>query len=155
MKLGQKYKNIFVGFLVQTKTLKFAFEINWPLGISRRGQWDELTLNWTKNVNILASQLENVCVKKYYVASVYPKVSRQLFLNTDIVKFSMQMTYKFKHLRTKTPASNSCMVISRLLRMECWKIAPKSISKQAYSQAKPSLKIGTANAICWNSLGLF
>ena len=95
-----------------------------------------------------------VC-KKYYVASVYPKVSRQLFLNTDIVKFSMQMTYKFKHLRTKTPASNSCMVISRLLRMECWKIAPKSISKQAYSQAKTSLKSGTANAICWNSLGLF
>ena len=26
-----KYKNIFVGFLVQMKTLKFAFEINWPL----------------------------------------------------------------------------------------------------------------------------
>ena len=31
LKLGQKYKNIFVGFLVQMKTLKFAFEINWPL----------------------------------------------------------------------------------------------------------------------------
>jgi hypothetical protein len=28
LKLGQKYKNIFVGFLVQMKTLKFAFEIN-------------------------------------------------------------------------------------------------------------------------------
>ena len=32
MKLGQKYKNIFVGFLVQMKTFKFAFEINRPLG---------------------------------------------------------------------------------------------------------------------------
>jgi hypothetical protein len=31
LKLGQKYKNIFVGFLVRMKTLKFAFEINWPL----------------------------------------------------------------------------------------------------------------------------
>ena len=31
--LGQKYKNIFVRFLVQMKTLKFAFEINWPLVI--------------------------------------------------------------------------------------------------------------------------
>ena len=31
LKLGQKYKNIFVGFLVQMKALKFAFEINWPL----------------------------------------------------------------------------------------------------------------------------
>ena len=31
LKLEQKYKNIFVGFLVQMKTLKFAFEINWPL----------------------------------------------------------------------------------------------------------------------------
>ena len=29
--LGQKYKNIFVGFLVQMKSLEFAFEINWPL----------------------------------------------------------------------------------------------------------------------------
>ena len=31
LKLGQKYKNIFVHFLVQMKTSKFAFEINWPL----------------------------------------------------------------------------------------------------------------------------
>ena len=29
--LGQKYKIIFVGFLVQMKTFKSAFEINWPL----------------------------------------------------------------------------------------------------------------------------
>ena len=29
--LGQKYKNIFVRFLVQMKTSKFAFEIIWPL----------------------------------------------------------------------------------------------------------------------------
>ena len=28
--LGQKYENIFVWFLVQMKTSKFAFEINWP-----------------------------------------------------------------------------------------------------------------------------
>jgi len=27
--LGQNYKNIFVEFLVQMKTSKFAFEINW------------------------------------------------------------------------------------------------------------------------------
>ena len=27
-RLGQKYKNIFVRFLVQMKTSKFAFEIN-------------------------------------------------------------------------------------------------------------------------------
>ena len=31
LKLGQKYKNIFVGFLVQMKILKFALEINWPV----------------------------------------------------------------------------------------------------------------------------
>ena len=30
-RLGHKYKNIFVRFLVQMKTLKFAFEIYWPL----------------------------------------------------------------------------------------------------------------------------
>ena len=29
--LGQKYKNTFVWFLVQTKILNFAFEMNWPL----------------------------------------------------------------------------------------------------------------------------
>ena len=28
LKLGNKYKNIFVGFLVQMKTLEFAFQIN-------------------------------------------------------------------------------------------------------------------------------
>ena len=33
-RLGQKYKNIFIHFLVQMKTLKFAFEIYWPLIIS-------------------------------------------------------------------------------------------------------------------------
>ena len=31
LKLVQKYKNIFVRFLVQMKTLKFSFKINWPL----------------------------------------------------------------------------------------------------------------------------
>ena len=30
-RLGQKYKNIYVRFLVQMKTLKFAFIIYWPL----------------------------------------------------------------------------------------------------------------------------
>ena len=34
-RLGQKCKNIFVRFLIQMKTLKFAFEINWPLIITR------------------------------------------------------------------------------------------------------------------------
>ena len=34
--LGQKYKNIFVRFLVQMKTLKFAFETNWPLALNLR-----------------------------------------------------------------------------------------------------------------------
>ena len=31
--LGQKYKNFFVRFLVQMKTSKLAFEINWPLPV--------------------------------------------------------------------------------------------------------------------------
>ena len=31
LRLGQKYRNIFVRFLVQMKTLKFAFDIYWPL----------------------------------------------------------------------------------------------------------------------------
>ena len=34
MRLGQKYKNIFVGFLVQMKTFISAFEINWPLDLT-------------------------------------------------------------------------------------------------------------------------
>ena len=32
--LGQKYKNIFVWFMVQMKTSKYAFEINWPLDLA-------------------------------------------------------------------------------------------------------------------------
>ena len=39
--LGQKYKNIFVQFLVQMKTSKFAFEINWPLPVRSSGLWFE------------------------------------------------------------------------------------------------------------------
>ena len=30
-RLGQKYKNIFVCFLVQMKSLEFVFQIYWPL----------------------------------------------------------------------------------------------------------------------------
>ena len=41
--LGQMYKNIFIGFLVQMKTLKFAFKINWPLAfISKLIFWSTL-----------------------------------------------------------------------------------------------------------------
>ena len=42
--LGQKYKNIFVGFLVQMKTLKFAFEINWPLESSSAEKAESILL---------------------------------------------------------------------------------------------------------------
>ena len=35
----QKYKNVFVRFLVQMKTSKFAYEINWPLlSVGKFGQ---------------------------------------------------------------------------------------------------------------------
>ena len=44
LKLGQKYKNIFVGFLVQMKTLKFAFEINWPLALDIQTKYCVRTL---------------------------------------------------------------------------------------------------------------
>ena len=38
-RLGQKYKNIFIRFLVQMKTLKFAFEIYWPLVLKSVLDW--------------------------------------------------------------------------------------------------------------------
>ena len=37
LRLGQKYKNILVGFLVHVKTFKSAFEINWPLEYLKSG----------------------------------------------------------------------------------------------------------------------
>ena len=37
LKLGQKF---FVRFLDQMKTLKFAFDIYWPLAISQNHIWD-------------------------------------------------------------------------------------------------------------------
>ena len=49
LKLGQNYKNIFVVFLVQMKTLKFAFEINWPLGIGQKLS-DKNEKGWELNV---------------------------------------------------------------------------------------------------------
>ena len=41
--LGQKYKNIFLRFLVQMKTSKFAFEINWPLVLTQ--SWERYEIN--------------------------------------------------------------------------------------------------------------
>ena len=38
-RLGQKLRNIFVRFLVQMTTSKFAFEINWPLTTKIMDAW--------------------------------------------------------------------------------------------------------------------
>jgi hypothetical protein len=46
-RLGQKYENIFVHFLVQMKTLKSPFEINWPLG------WHFCTLGDFRNISTI------------------------------------------------------------------------------------------------------
>ena len=43
-RLGQKYKNVFVRFLVQMKTLKSPFEINWPLTLQCNVQFEQY---WT------------------------------------------------------------------------------------------------------------
>ena len=47
-RLGQKYKNNFVPFLVQMKTLKFAFEIQWPLGDMKKSLNASLVSHWSK-----------------------------------------------------------------------------------------------------------
>ena len=51
-KLGQKYKNIFVCFLVQMETLKFAFEINWSLATTVTA-----TLKWISCQRVVADKL--------------------------------------------------------------------------------------------------
>ena len=61
-KLGQKYKYIFVQFLVQMKTSKFAFEINWPLLQNRvqRSIFIPKCLNtfWTDQTSVFAFKFE-------------------------------------------------------------------------------------------------
>ena len=59
-RLGEKYKNIFIWLLIQMKTSKFAFEINWPLGISNF---------WCASVSILHTH-ENWKHSTSYFASL-------------------------------------------------------------------------------------
>ena len=50
---GQKYKNIFVRFLVQMKTSKSHSEINWPLGKNTvRQTWNQKLVYVKKHVQI-------------------------------------------------------------------------------------------------------
>ena len=57
-RLGQKYKNILVHFLVQMKTLKIPFEINWPLTMSHQGQRKRKGSIWVSLDPITISFLE-------------------------------------------------------------------------------------------------
>ena len=74
LKLRQKYKNIFVGFLVQMKTLKFAFEINWPLGA------------YCPNVYIVPDVLNEECI-----------LSPQLTWNGSIALLHKKVKRCFSH----------------------------------------------------------
>ena len=59
--LWQKYKNIFVWFLVQMKTSKFAFEIKWPLETIYGGQiflWSSTVIN---SVRFVQPRQLNTC----------------------------------------------------------------------------------------------
>ena len=51
LRLGQKHKNIFVRFLVQMKTLKFAFEIYWPVDFSTQGTVNYLIFSYNRIPN--------------------------------------------------------------------------------------------------------
>ena len=83
--LRQKYKNIFVRFLVQMKTLNFAFEIKWPLTTHWKLSWREnflrnktvrpqVTWPWKKEpipkwdfcLKASALQLFNVSLKQFF-----------------------------------------------------------------------------------------
>ena len=46
--LGQNYRNIYVRFLVQMKTQKNPFEINWPLGM-----YFDTAVTFFKNFSLL------------------------------------------------------------------------------------------------------
>ena len=48
--LGQKYKNIVVRFLVQMRSLEFAFEINWPLSEFKQYIFDKKEQLWSINL---------------------------------------------------------------------------------------------------------
>ena len=56
--LGQKYKNIFVQFLVQMKTLNFAFKINWPLVVSDPKVKSNEDSNKKRNQKVLKKRKE-------------------------------------------------------------------------------------------------
>ena len=69
LKLGQKYKNIFVDFLVQMKTLEFASKIKQPL----LGVQAEVKLGVQFAFDILSSE---GCESDSFFSKIHRKVSR-------------------------------------------------------------------------------
>ena len=81
--VGQIYKNIFVRFLVQMKTVNFAFEINWPLR-----PWHD-TVDWNSFFAISkekGSSYSNILIKILgNLYRIYHKKMWQFFKKKTII----------------------------------------------------------------------
>ena len=73
--LGQKYRNIFVLFLVQMKTLNFAFEINWPLKSTKPNMEKNTFMLWKKTLQQIFNKLLHILFMRVNVSFTW--VSRE------------------------------------------------------------------------------
>ena len=99
MRLGQKYRNIFVRFLVQMKTSKSHSEFNWPLGKKVRvlPKW-----NWSlpNRENCSTKPLmphQGITVLLKYCASRWFYLCIRLLISKTLVVFKISVAWKIKN----------------------------------------------------------
>ena len=86
-RLGQKSKNNFIGFLVQMRTRKFAFEINWPL----------VNVKWFREMNKLLPK-SNFCwtLNERCVTKIPPKMAN--FGKLRLIDGNKTLFFSYKNI---------------------------------------------------------
>ena len=100
LKLGQKYKNIFVGSLVQIKTLKVTFQINWPLPLqtANLGHFECAKVKQELTINCEICCIQQMRINGYWVARP-PMAKRPRFLNPTYLIRKIYLTINWEICR--------------------------------------------------------
>ena len=101
-RLGQKYENIFVRFLVQMKTLKSLFEINWPMGKIYPYPLAEYLLN------IKSKEIKMIIFELPFKIKIYALWGKSVNVSNDWVMFATHSLIFFTKSRY-THKSKLCL----------------------------------------------
>ena len=103
-RLGQKYRDIFVHFLVQRKTSEYAFEINWPIVVVPPffiGNRYSLTFLHVSKPQYFFSNLNYNCFNSLDIRNLQEQVKKaffyhKLFWTLKIFANSLPLAANFK-----------------------------------------------------------